>query len=219
MSVINTVIPTRAFQRIRDRIGAILFDELDNQAQLTYDETLEAGVWVERTVQFDHTKIPAVNVMLQKGTFGGQDQKHTEGTYTFCIDCYTKAPSSDTVDGDSEAVLRLHRLLGVCQAILEDSRYKTLGFTAPFIWNRRVDELIIAEPAQKQDLYSIAYGRLIFSVKASETNATIDVTLLKSHYTAVKLSSTDEGYQYNYSSDQNNAFDVTFDQYFDRIQG
>ena len=202
MSVINNKLPVRSYQVIRDRIGAILFTELSNQADLHYNPNLDAGVWVERSLPFNHTELPAVNISLVKGSFRDKTQVNIVGDYYFIIDCYTSAPSTPDINGDSEAIFRLHDLLGMCQSILEDSRFNTLGFLQPLISHLQFDEVIITDVSDRQkiDLYSVAYGRLIFIVSASDSNTPIDVTLLKDHITTAILSNTDKGYMYEFST-------------------
>lgn len=197
MSLLTGIISPHAFEIIRDRIGEILADEIANQYTLTSDEDLNLGeVWIERFVPFDKEELPTINVSLASGAFSGQTQKHTDGVYTYFIDVYTKAKTSETDRGDVLATIRLHRLLGVCRAILENPQYKTLLFTAPFIFNRHFESLSIAEPGT-QDAVSSIQGRLTFSVKAIETNELITPILLGIHDTRVKLNLTDKGYFYS----------------------
>ncbi len=160
MSVIDAAIPPQSFERVRDIIGAILADELSAQKILTYDEVSVKGVWIERTSAFDKEEVPAVNVALLRGDPRQQSNIHVDGVYRYAIDCYTKAKATDAVEGDQRAMYKLHRLLGVCRSILEDPKYKTLGVAPPFLGNRHIESLGIADPG-KQDATNTMMGRLI----------------------------------------------------------
>lgn len=195
MSILNGIIPQQNFELVRDRIGQILADEFARQFALTSDPDFDLEVWIERFIPFDKEELPTINVSLSAGTFANQTAKQTEGTYTYFIDAHTKAKTSDSDAGDALATIKLHRLLGMCRAILENPGYKTLGFTAPFLSNRRIERLDIADPGA-QDATSSRMGRLAFTVRVVETMELIDASPLGSSFTTVKLHSTEKGYFY-----------------------
>lgn len=196
MSVLNGIIPPQGFEIIRDRIASILADEIIHQHALTSDSDLDLDVWMERFIPFGKEELPAINVSLASGLFSGHTQKQTDGTYIYFIDCHTKAASTEDDQGDRLATIKLHRLLGICRAILENPRYQTLGFTQPYISNRHCTELSIADPG-KQDAVNSIMGRLAFSVKVRETMELIDAPLLARSDTRIKLYQTDKGYFYS----------------------
>lgn len=201
-ALITTPLPPRYFELIRDRIGEILFLELDNQSQINYDDNLDAEGWVERTNPFDIKELPAFNVSFPYGKFDGQTMIQTVGQYQYIIDAYTKAPSTANQDGDSEATIRLHRMLGCIQGILEHTIYKRLGFDAPSVNSRHVDEIIINLPEKKGegDMYSVAHGRLIFTVRIAESSGTVNAVDLSNHTSIVKLALTEKGYKFIYQT-------------------
>ena len=195
MSVINGIILPQNFEIIRDRLGAILADELAKQFTLTGNSDFDLDVWVERFVPFDKEELPTVNVSLASGNFSGQTQKQVDGTYTYFIDAFTKAISKETEKGDQVAVFKLQKLLGVCRAIIENPKYKTLGFSAPIIYNRHCEALSIADPG-KQDGTSSVMGRLTVVVKVPETTELINPVSLNVSAAHVRLHETDRGYFY-----------------------
>jgi hypothetical protein len=197
MSVITTLLPQQNFELIRDRIGAILSDELSNQSMLHGNNAdINPTVFIERTVAFNHSEMPALNVMLARGTYDGQTVKQSDGTYLFNVDVYHKSKSSSGKKGDSEAVFKLHRLLGLVRAILEHELYKTLGFTPPFIMSRKVLDLTVADP-ESTDAGSTAMGRVVFQVKVIENNPASVPSLIAGYDTEVKLELTDKGFMYS----------------------
>lgn len=200
MSVIENVIPQQAFERIRDRIGSILLDEINHQVLISYDNEIEAGVYIERFVPFDKTEMPAINVTLARGSYDNKNSISADGTYNYSIDVYTSAKSSDAKKGDSLSAVRLHRLLGICRAILENPQYKTLGFAAPFIARVSVVDINIAEPI-KQDAISVIMGRLTLAVRVPENVELITPRLIEGYDTTVKLGLTNKGYQFSGDND------------------
>lgn len=197
MAQIEGLIPQQSFEHVRDRIGAILADELQSQVNNFYNDDAEVSdVWVERWVPFDKTELPAVNVCLAQGELGSRTQIHTDGTYTYNIDCYHSAKSSDTEDGDSAAMIKLQRLIGICRAIVENPRFKTLGFAATFgIGNRGISNIGIGT-APKEDAVSVVMGRLQMVVRVPETTELKVPAVIAGYETQVKLALTEKGYRY-----------------------
>jgi hypothetical protein len=117
---------------------------------------------------------------------------------------------------DERASIKLQRILGICRAILENSKYKTLGFTAPpgFIGNRHYESIQIQNPSQKKhDGDSSLMGRLVLSVKMPETNGLALAIASKDYITTVKLDATDKGYLWIQTTDGvlYDFFDYSFD--------
>lgn len=197
MSQITTIIGQQAFEIIRDRICEILTDEISNQFALTQDSNLNLKVWKERSVPFDHSELPAVNVQLVRGEAVTQDAKSTDDTYTFFIECHSKAKSTDDENGDVKATLRNHRITGVVRAILHDARYITLGIEAPFIINRRVQSIEFAMVETATDTLSIAPSRISFAVKVPEKVDLKSVRIIEGFQTQLKLNETENGFFYS----------------------
>jgi hypothetical protein len=193
MALINNLIGQSSFELIRNKIGEILATELEHQYYLDDDDVLTAQVWIERFVKFDASSCPAINVRLATGDYSNQNQGHADGEYIFNIDFYTSAPTTENEDGDVAAVFKLQKLMAVCRYILDDPKYKTLGFQAPFIMNRNVRSLLI-DGGDSNDLQSVAMGRLVFAVRAPESNVLITPIALGGVDTLVRLSLTNKGY-------------------------
>ncbi len=196
MAKITTIIPAQAFEVVRDKIALILIDEIENQAGISYRKELDAKVTIERFIPYDEADLPAVNVVLARGDFDNQTTIDSDGTYRYNIDIYHKAKSKAGSRGDTLAMLNLQALLGVCRAILESSQYKTLGFDDPFIMNRHVENIVIAEPADKKDTISIVQARITFIVTVPEKVDATSADLIAGFDTQVKLGLTEKGYIY-----------------------
>ncbi len=200
MAKILTPIPPRAFTLIRNRICEILADELKSQSALEYDADLDADVFLERFVPFDKTDMPAVNILLAKGDFDNKAVVKKDGTYTFNIDCYVTCKTQTGKEGDTQASIKLQKLMGVCDAILESPLYKTLGFTPPFISHTEVRSLNIANPVNNQDASSVMMGRLQFIVRCPENVDVLLPKILAGYDTSVKMALTNKGYFYSVNS-------------------
>jgi hypothetical protein len=197
MSKITGPIPPQSFELVRDRIGEILADEINNQfAIVTNNPDLKATVWVERFFPFDETELPAVVVMLAKGSYDGQTQIQADGTYTFNIDGHFRSKSKADGKGDKKAMLNLQRLLGVMRGILDHPEYTTLGFQNPFVMKRHIKDISIADP-NGNDVSAVVMGRLTFEVKVPEKYNLKVPGLISGYDTTVKLEETEKGYYYS----------------------
>lgn len=194
MALINTIIPTSAFERIRDRVGAILMEEIANQYTLTSDEDINvARVWVERFVTVDYTDTPTITVSYAAGDLANQHPGQSNATLLYNIDCYASSATINGVDGFTVATFKMHKLMRIVRAILEDAQYKTLGFTPPFVMNRQILSMRIAEPTSK-DATSTIMGRLVLSVKVPEVVTLIEAPLIDGIATTVLLNASNLGY-------------------------
>lgn len=191
--VITTLIGAQSYEQIRDRIAAVLLTELVNQTTLTATG-LPAKVWVERFVSPDKAELPLVNVSLAKGDYESNTVLQSDGSYTFFIDCYTRAKTTSTKNGDTEAMFALQKLIGVCRAILRHSSYKTLGYEPGFISAVRVNGFLTTLPTADAEANSIAWGRLIVQVMAPETEGTTAPGSLTFSETTIRLNNTERGY-------------------------
>ena len=196
MGKIKKIIPAQFFEVIRNRIAEILVDELDCQVLLTYDTDLEAKVFLERFTPFDNTEMPAINVSFSAGDYNNQTARDVDGTYSYFIDVFTQAKTTDDDRGDKLAMFKLHKLLGVCRAIIQNPIYKTLGFQPPFIMSRQISSIAIAQPREGETL-SVVMGRLILTIVAPEDIQLLTAKLIKGFDTQVKLALTDKGYIYS----------------------
>ncbi len=201
MSVIDGPIPQKAFEIIHDRIGAILLDELDNQFRWTYlpdlDRIVTRGIFKERDIPFSEGELPALNVMLERGDYSFQTLKQLDGDYRYIIEAtFTSEARGDAKGanrGDTLAMTRMQRVLGIIHGIFMSPKYRTLGFNQPFIKNRHFENIYFGRPL-KQDAWHTVVGRLTLVVGVPETTDVVDGTLAAGFDTHVKLDLTEKGY-------------------------
>lgn len=198
MALINEILELRAYEPIRERIGAILMLELANQAAMTYDDDLLVNVYNERSKPVQPNECPVVNVSLSKSDYDNQTVIKSDGTYQFFIDCYCTSATTGDERGDSLASFKSQRLAGVCTAILEHPVYLTLGFTPPFIIRNQVTGFEVGEP-DRSGSTNMTLTRITLSVKSSQNEPTETGIELALSLTQVKIAITDKGYKYEES--------------------
>lgn len=196
MSNIPGPIGQREWELIRDRLGLILAQELATQAQLDYDDVLFElpDVYIERYVPFNHTEMPAINVMVAQGEYTQETQQSQDGTWTFYVDGYATAKDEDGQRGDQYAAMRLQRIMGICQAIIMDSRFKTLLFEPGSISNRSVKSILMADPTKAMEASNAVMARMTVEVRVSDGVELVDAIELADYTTQVQLSDTALGY-------------------------
>lgn len=199
---INEIIGLQSFELVRDRIGLILTEEIGNQYDLSGNEDLNlTGVWIDRSNPFDSTDTPTINVSMSSyGSEGNQKtSQSTEDLTIYNIDVYCSRESTQNKSGSILSRQQVQRILGICQVILEDSRYKTLDFPPPSLWGIKVRSIQLAPP-DPEDNSNISMGRLTLEVRGAVnlklgTAFPIDIAT-----TRVKIEETDKGLQYIYQS-------------------
>jgi len=193
--IITDPVGAQSFEIIRDRLAMILAVELEGQVLMTGNYDLECRVWMERNVPFGIEELPCVNVAFIEGKYGIRPVDQSDGVYQFNIDVYHRKASIQGAGGDSLSMVALQRLLGVCRSIVQDAKYKWLGFNPGFIAYRNITSIAV-EDWNIQDTAGAARGRLIVEVKAPERSALINPPMLDSKQTILELNETEKGYFY-----------------------
>lgn len=197
MPQINNLIGPKSFELVRDRLAQVLSIEILNQSTLTGSTLSNAPVYTERFVPFSDTEMPAVNVMLARGDYGMYTAVNQDGTYIYNIDVYHKAKTTPDGRGDMRATKNLQQLVGVVQTILSHHRYKTLGFTPPFIERVEVRDIKFADPVNSKDSNSVVMARLTFAVRVPESISPDSAVLLDGYDTSVMIANSIDGYVFS----------------------
>lgn len=197
-AILTQKIPQQNFELIGARIFEILRDEIAAQALIApVTPELNATVFHERFVPFDKTDMPCVDVIFSNGTYDNQNTKTADGVYKYFIDVYCKSKTVGTDRGDKLASLQLHRILGICRAILESPQYRTLAFAAPSIQNTTVVDVAIEQPNNTQDAQSVIMGRLTFDVSVCESVQLLTANNIAGWETSVEMDESGSGYQFS----------------------
>lgn len=222
MALINYKIPEKNFELILKRIGYILTVELENQAANYYvTEAENVGVYVERFVPIDKTETSMINVSMATGDYGGlRAAGYTTGDYKYYVDIYTNSKTKSTGSGDSLSAFTCERLTGICQAILEDAQYKTLGFTPGLIGNVRVARFNLGDLKKSDvDALNTKVCRLEVDVKAGEVTQLITAPELMISISQLILANTPYGYKYEYNVTMINIPDYISYNFPDQFEG
>ena len=200
-AIIEQAIGPQSFELIREKVATILFEEIERQYLLSYDDLFEPKIYMERFVPFNESELyrGAINITVARQTLNNQSLLQSDGINSYFIDVYQCAKSTTEdgkqIDGASIATKRMHRLCGVIRAIIEDARYKTLGFSAGFIGNRHIVEIKFNNP-KIDDKVSVCAGRVILQVRATEMNGRGVANVLADLKTTVQINESDTGYTY-----------------------
>lgn len=200
MGLITTIIPRQSFEIIHDKIGEILKLELDQQYVLTYDPDFQAEIWKERDIPFNDSEISfngAINITLQEGDFEGrlQTMSQQNGEYKYVIEVIFNGKSKDGKLGDTIAMTRVQKVIGVIRAILMSPKYVTVGFPKGMIEHRRVSGFMFGKPV-RQDSSHTCLGRLMFCVRAADGWDFSPYDIANGTDAIVKLALTELGYKY-----------------------
>ena len=194
MALINTIIPPQNYEKIRDSLFDILVEEISNQFILLSDPEFNARVFKERVVPFDSSELPCINILFVRGEYDNIDVIQTRGEYTYFIDVYTKAKTTNAKRGDTTSLEKLQRILGIVRTILEDPQYRTLTFTAPSLEHTEVKSISIIQPENNQDSNNISLGRLTFIAVITEGVELLSANIITEAETNVEINDTDKGH-------------------------
>jgi hypothetical protein len=196
-AIITNIIPQDNFEVVRDVIGGILLVELLNQKSLQgFNEGI--NIYQERVIPIQADESLYINVVFDSEAYSNFTATNSQGAAQYFIDVYTtgNADPDNAVTGDMDSATRLHRFLRMCRYILATDVYRTLGLTPGFIGNKQVTAIATGEPVHTADSNYSRLGRITFTVKMQETQATVLPEVLGGSDTMVKLQQTEHGYMY-----------------------
>lgn len=203
-ALINYITPTWCVELIRDAIAYAIALELPNQATLRQDSSLNATVYLERFISYDNTELPIVNVSYNKTPYVSKDLSVITGEHQFFIDVITMAEETDElVRGDKKAAILLHKIIGIIKHVLDSQEYMRLPpLPENMVANKYVQEIKIFNPdtpynpnVSNDGLYVIG-GRLIFNVRANDSNIDIDESIkVASIFTDMQIDVSGKGYK------------------------
>lgn len=195
-AILTAPIPQQNFEKVRDRIGSILLEELIEQASIQSLPELAVPVFAERFISFNANEYPAFTVSLDSVPYDSAHPNTRTGTHTYNLDFYSSGKSTTTEDGDKASTLFLHKILGMAMYIFSAPLYIRLGFAAPFIQGSHIKNMSIEQPIVQQDLKNSIFGRVTLEVRFNESSEEIIPVDAEGYTTSVSVNETDKGYQY-----------------------
>lgn len=204
MPVINTPLDNRKWSIVRDQLAAILKDELSNQAIMTYEDWKDCDVYVERfrpVVESELKDTSVIIVSIEQITPDRQTIVDSSTSLRANVVIYTAMPSTQNTQGDTNSSERNQIIAGLCQAILDHPLYVRLGFAAPFIEHREVNEVKFGR-ADRMDSTNISVAMLTVDVKFGQGEPTENGVPLVLSSTIMKVDNGDLGYKFEVVSNQ-----------------
>ena len=210
MSKLIGIIPPQRFELIAPQLVAILKDEVTNQYNLSNNDALKDIKYrLERTTPAGNDEYPLLSVRY---TGSNSVNKSNDGdqlvTSTYFIEVYHKAAYVDSSDdtagnGDALSALKIQSLLGVCRAILLAPVYKNLLLGNNTVRSVNLSQINMSQPENNQDTESVNYGQLVVEVTTNESSEQIELELISSYLTNVKIALTEDGYTWDGRSTTN----------------
>lgn len=195
MALITGEIPQSNYEAIRERLALVLATELDHQDYIATSELfIKPEIWIGRTVPFDKSEMPALNIMYGSTDFSGDNARNSVSENQYYIDLYYLGKSSDTEDGDELAESRVMRAAATVWAILRNPQYDTLQFSKPSLSRTTVGRIETAQIAT-QDATNIRFGRVIYTATANEETELKTAETWGQNTTRYKIEQTDKGYK------------------------
>lgn len=194
MAKITNVIPISKIEIIRDRIGAILAAEINNQYSLTNDTDLNLLVWQERAVAFDTTELPAINIYFDSASEIEKTLKLSKYQLKYNIEILANSTSTSSGDGDKLAALKVHKIIRIIRYILEHPYYLTLDFSRGSISKTNIDQISIVPPVSQNDGTYTSSAQINFNVEVMEENGNILAIKAKEITTEIEIDESGKGY-------------------------
>lgn len=197
MALINKVISQAGFEIVRDVIGVILKDELENQKVLQpLRITEEINIYSNRIKPFAQSETFMINVSCDSGNYTSRSQSGNHGGVNYNIDVFATGKETDTENGGLNSAKVRDKYNGLITYILGDTHYKTLGLQPGLIMGTSIESFENFEVSNNQDASFTQMCRIVFNVRMSETQSFWDGVDLSQVNTDVKLGLTENGYKY-----------------------
>ena len=201
MSKINTIIDSRSWELVRDKLAAIIKAELVQQAAMSYDDYLNCDVYTERSHPITQDEITDTSVVvITSDKMIPQMTTLTDGIYnaTFSVLIYTSMPANSSGNGDYNSSIRNQKTAGVIHGILMHPVYVRLDFAPPFIARREVSEIKFGSP-QREDSANVKLAIITVDVICSQNEPETSGVLLVGNTTVVKIDGGEKGFKFEIS--------------------
>ena len=196
MAIINDIIPVQNFEIVRDVIGAILKDELENQKVLQpLRFTEDINVFTARTTPFQQAEILMINVSCDNANYNAKTQSNSQGGVNYNIDVFSSAKETANFNGGLNSAMRRDKYNGAIRYILSNTRYKTLNLPLGVIMGTSIESFENFEVPNSLDTSFSQMCRITFNVRMTENQSLWDGVSVKDLYTNVKIDLTTNGYQ------------------------
>lgn len=195
MSLINNIIPEQNFEKVRDIIGIILKDELENQKVLQPTRfTEDINVFTARTTPFQQSEILMINISCDNANYTSRTQANNQGGVNYNIDIFSSAKETSINGGLNSARIR-DKYNGAVRYILSSTKYNTLSLPLGIIMGTTINGFENFEVPNSLDTSFNQMCRITFNVRMTEDQALWEGVSVNGLNTTVKIDLTDNGYQ------------------------
>jgi hypothetical protein len=188
MTSINYIIGESNFEQVRRAVAVILAYEIANQKNLINNQLLietdpeiinslefqlsclPNKVYEERFLNPVEDEIPILNISIVSNSLDEvKSATKEQGILNILIEGWQSAETDETNRGDTLATQKLHRMLWVVNAIIQNPIYYKLGLVDNIIGWRQTSNMRFGRPTWGADNFNNdIYGQLDLNVKIME---------------------------------------------------
>jgi len=197
MALIKELIPEQNFEVVRDIIGVILKEELENQKVLQPSRFPEdINIFTARSTPFQQSEILMINISCDNGNYTSRSQKGNHGVVNYNVDVFSSGKETSTENGGLNASKLRDKYVGAIRYILTDTHYNTLSLPNGLIMGTSIESFENFEVPNSLDTAFSQMCRITFNVRMTETQSLWDGVDISQLNTTVKIDLTDKGYQF-----------------------
>lgn len=201
MAYITGIIPKQGFEIVRDKIGAILLDELTTQKTRQGSEFPEdINIYSEALPPQDSSEQVTINVLLDSATYGQITQKDAQGRTLYFIDIYSSGRQTSDTTGSQDSAYRRDKFLGMCMFIFRSAYYRTMDLPPGTIGGVYVESFATTDPIKKEDSDYTSFARIQLAVRIQEDAQAWTGINLIGNDTTVNLNQTTKGFKFVFNS-------------------
>jgi len=200
MAIFTEHIAEQGFQKVANRIGEILIEEIANQQTIqSFEEDVE--IYLELQEPFDKSQDVVISVDFKMADYGNYTTRDSQGNCTYYIDLWCCGMGIGDVPASTVAKNKLYRYLGIIRYILSSGKIQTLGFPNGLIGGKYVEKIVVDndysnhERHSNQDGSYIRFARVIYSVRVQENQLLWDGIPLQGNNTNITYEDTPQGTQ------------------------
>lgn len=198
MAVINAPIQFRSWYLVRDRVAAIVKDELFHQAAITYEDWKDCDVYTERFSPITLDEIvdtSVITVSIDSITPRNETAIDSDIETVISIAITTAMRATDQAGSDVLSMDRSQIIAGIIHGIFAHPEYIRLKFAPPFIMRSKVTDIKFGTP-NRQESAGITMSLVTLTVLHSQDEPESTGVPFGSSVTGVLVNQTDKGYKY-----------------------
>lgn len=198
MAIITELIGSQGFERVTNRIGEILKEEISyQQEEQNFEEDVE--VFIERIEPMDKSEDVMISVAFREAGYDGYTTRDVQGEYVYFIDLFVSGMNVDNIPPSTVSKNKLFRYAGLIRYILSSSKFLTLGFPSGLIGGKYIKKITLDTDYSNFGNHSnydgsyIRFARFIYIVKVQENQELWNGIPLEGNDTNITYDLTDKG--------------------------